>query len=268
MQDRHKDDEMYFKELAKGTGDYVIPYIESVKKIPENSVVLEIGCGQGGNLYPFLEKGCRAIGIDKNDGKVGFANDFFKNCKNAHNLTLLNMNFYEVDPNSLPKADFVLIRDVLEHIVNREAFFERLKEFLADGAVIFNAFPPWRMPFGGHQQGLKNRLLSKLPWFHLLPCCIFELILKIAGEDEKLYKDLLRDEVRRTKLSIREYKKLLKKSGFEIEKETYYLVNPSYKLKFGLKPRILPGILKIPFLCDFYTTAHYSVITKIYSSAN
>jgi len=264
MQKRHTDCKLYFDELANGTRDFVIPYMESVKKIPENSVVLEVGCGRGGNLYPFLEeKNCKVIGIDKSD-ELEYARDFFKDSKNAHNLTLLKCNFYEVDPNSIPKANIVLIRDVLEHIVNRDLFFERLKEFITDDAMIFVAFPPWRMPFGGHQQGCKSFLTSKMPYYHLLPQCIFELILKISSED-KSYIEALR-EVRQTKLSIREYKRLLKKSGFKMEKETYYLINPSYKIKFGLNPRVLPGFLKIPAISDFYVTAHYSVITQLLSA--
>jgi 2-polyprenyl-3-methyl-5-hydroxy-6-metoxy-1,4-benzoquinol methylase len=262
MQDRHKDNDLYFHELAKGTSEYVIPYIESVKKIPDGFVVLEVGCGQGGNLYPFWEKGCTVIGIDKDNAKMEYAKARFNNGKSNDRLILLNDNFYETDPNSIPKANLVLIRDTLEHIVNKEIFFERLKEFLADDALIFVSFPPWRMPFGGHQQGCKNSLLSKTPWLHLLPCFVFEFILRLFGEDESFITGFLRDEVRRTKLSICKYKKLLKKSGFRIEKETWYLINPSFKIKFGLTPRVLPNALKVPFVCDFYTTAHYSVISK------
>jgi len=262
MQKRHLDYKLYFDELTKSTRDFVIPYIESFKKIPENSVVLEIGCGRGGNLLPFLEdKNCKVIGIDKSD-ELDYAQDFFKDNRNVNNLILLKCNFYEVNPNSIPKANIVLIRDVLEHIVNRDLFFERLKEFIAGDAMIFVAFPPWRMPFGGHQQGCKSFLLSRMPYYHLLPWCVFELILKIFGEDKNWIENL-HNEVRQTKLSICEYKKLLKKSGFKIKKETYYLINPSYKIKFGLNPRVLPGFLKIPALCDFYTTAHYSIIAPI-----
>jgi len=261
MQERHQNDALYFKDLAQGTRDCVIPYIESVKKIPENCVVLEVGCGRGGNLYPFLERGLRVVGIDKDDASVKFATEFFKNCGHVEKLTLLNENFYEVDPDSVPKANLVVIRDVLEHMANRESFFKRLKEFLADDAIIFNAFPPWRMPFGGHHQGCKSKLLSKIPWLHLLPRVAFEAILRVFGEDEKYIKNL-RAEVRDTKLSIYGYKRLLKRTGFKIEKETWYFINPSYKIKFGLTPRVLPGIMRLPHICDFYTTAHYSIIRR------
>ncbi len=262
MQNRHKDYKLYFEELVKGMNDFVIPYIESVKKISESSVVLEVGCGLGGNLYPFLEKGCKVIGIDKSEISMERAKELFEDGKNLNNLTLLRENFYEINPSSVPKANLVLVRDVLEHMANRKAFFEKLKDFLADDAIIFVAFPPWRMPFGGHQQGCKNSMLSKMPYYHLLPWCIFEFILKTFGEDKNYIKEL-RNEVWKTKLSVCDYKKLLKKSGFKMEKETCYLINPSYKIKFGLNPKILPAILKIPFIYDFYTTAHYSIISKV-----
>jgi SAM-dependent methyltransferase len=262
MQDRHTNYELYFKELAKGVSDIVIPYIESVKKIQKDCIVLEVGCGLGGNLHPFLEKGCKAIGIDIYEKSIERAREFFNDSENSENLSLLNNDFYKMDPNSIPKANLVLIRDVLEHMVSVEVFFERLKEFLARDAIIFVAFPPWRMPFGGHQQGCKNSVLAKMPYYHLLPRRVFEFILKTFGED-KDYIDSLYNEVRRTRLSICKYKKILRKSGFKIEKETYYLINPSYKIKFGLNPKVLPGIFRIPFICDFYTTAHYSLISKL-----
>jgi SAM-dependent methyltransferase len=262
MQNRHENHKLYFNELAKGMNDFVIPSIESVRKISEDSVVLEIGCGFGGNLKPFFEKGCRVIGIDKSENIMKCVEEFSECGKNTDNLTLMNDNFYEVNPNSIPKANLVLIRDVLEHIVDRKNFFERLKDFLASDALIFIAFPPWRMPFGGHQQGCKNFLLSRMPYYHLIPWSIFEFILKIFGEDKNYIMDL-RNEVWKTRLSVCDYKKLLKESGFKIERETYYLINPSYKIKFGLNPRILPNIFKIPFICDFYTTAHYSIISRL-----
>ncbi len=260
MQDRHLDNERYFQEIAESMRRYVIPYIESVRKIPKDSVVLEVGCGHGGNLYPFWERGCKVVGIDKNVGTMEYANTVYSG-KNTDGVILLNNNFYEIDPAAVPKANLVLIRDVLEHITDKELFFEKLKGFLADDAVIFVGFPPWRMPFVGHQQGCKSRLLSKTPWFHLLPRFAFELILKAFGESREFIA-YMRDEVWKTRLSIRRYKKMLKKAGFKLEKETYWLINPSYKIKFGLSPRVLPGILKIPFVCDLYTTAHYSIITR------
>ena len=50
MHDRHTDREKYFGEQAQTTRKHVIPFIETVKKVDEKLSVLEIGCGEGGNL--------------------------------------------------------------------------------------------------------------------------------------------------------------------------------------------------------------------------
>ena len=59
MQERHVDGERYFKELAYSTEKYLLPFMEGVRKVVPGMKVLEIGCGVGGNLLPFVERGCR-----------------------------------------------------------------------------------------------------------------------------------------------------------------------------------------------------------------
>ena len=58
MQKRHTDRESYFDEQSQTSKNYYIPYIkEVIGHIPDK--VLEVGCGEGGNLLPFAEAGCR-----------------------------------------------------------------------------------------------------------------------------------------------------------------------------------------------------------------
>jgi len=58
MQERHTNLQQYFNEQAITTRKFVIPYIESLKAVTKGVRVLEIGCGTGGNLVPFLDAGC------------------------------------------------------------------------------------------------------------------------------------------------------------------------------------------------------------------
>ena len=52
MQERHINRDRYFEEQAQTTRKYYIPYIKRiVGDLPEK--VLEVGCGEGGNLLPF-----------------------------------------------------------------------------------------------------------------------------------------------------------------------------------------------------------------------
>ena len=63
MQKRHTDRESYFGEQSQTSKNYYIPYIkEVIGHIPDK--VLEVGCGEGGNLLPFAEAGCRVMGVD------------------------------------------------------------------------------------------------------------------------------------------------------------------------------------------------------------
>lgn len=63
MQERHTNRERYFEEQAHTTRNYYIPYIKkNIGNLPNK--VLEVGCGEGGNLLPFAELGCDTIGID------------------------------------------------------------------------------------------------------------------------------------------------------------------------------------------------------------
>ena len=50
MQERHSDRERYFDEQARTTEKYYIPYIRKCcPELPQE--VLEVGCGEGGNLF-------------------------------------------------------------------------------------------------------------------------------------------------------------------------------------------------------------------------
>lgn len=53
MQYRQSDRKLYFHELSTTSQKYFIPYIEKYKEITHGINVLEIGCGDGGNLLPF-----------------------------------------------------------------------------------------------------------------------------------------------------------------------------------------------------------------------
>jgi 2-polyprenyl-3-methyl-5-hydroxy-6-metoxy-1,4-benzoquinol methylase len=168
-------------------------------------------------------------------------------------------DIYKVAAHTLPKFDVVIVRDVIEHIHNQTKFLLFVQQFLQVNGSVFIAFPPWRMPFGGHQQVCNSSFLSKLPFFHLLPKFLFKAILIWSKENQELINELV--TLRQTKMSILKYKRLLKRTGYKTDRETCYFINPNYDIKFKLKPRCLPKFLRIPFLCDFYTTAFYSIVS-------
>ena len=57
MQKRHLDRHLYFTELATTSREFYIDYVNRhFPRTPDNRI-LEVGCGDGGNLLPFAEIG-------------------------------------------------------------------------------------------------------------------------------------------------------------------------------------------------------------------
>jgi 2-polyprenyl-3-methyl-5-hydroxy-6-metoxy-1,4-benzoquinol methylase len=259
MYERHTNRERYFKEQVFTTEKHVIPYIQEVMKLTPNLVVAEIGCGEGGNLKPFLDFGCKVIGIDLSESKIANGEVFFAEHPLKANLTLVAQDIYEVSPDTFHRFDLVIMRDTIEHIHDQDKFMEYLKQFLNPGGKVFLAFPPWRMPFGGHQQICRSKFLTKLPYFHILPVFMYRGILKLFGESAATIENLL--EVKSTGLSIARFRKIVAKRNYQFDRETLYFINPNYEVKFKLKTRKLWPVFNLPFLRDFFTTTHYSVIS-------
>lgn len=261
MQERHKDRKKYFREQGLTTAKYVIPYIEEIIPVNSNIRVLEIGCGEGGNIVPFLNKGCEVIGVDLNQGQIENAKEFIADSNPNAKVQLLYQDIYEAEIEEIGRFDLIFMRDVIEHIHNQEKFMPFLKKFLKDDGKIFFGFPPWRMPFGGHQQICKNKLLSKMPFYHLLPMFLYKGVLRLFGETKKTIEDLV--EIKETGISIRRFERIVENNTYKINKKTLYFINPNYEIKFGLKPRKLNKIVAgIPYFKDFFATCYYCVIEK------
>ena len=77
MQKRHENRNIYFKELSITSRNYFIPYNECWHPVEAKMDVLEIGCGEGGNLLPFSEIGCNTVGVDLAESRIKDAKTFF-----------------------------------------------------------------------------------------------------------------------------------------------------------------------------------------------
>jgi SAM-dependent methyltransferase len=256
MQKRHTDTLRYFNEQVYTTEKYVIPFIQQLKPVDTSMKVFEIGCGEGGNLKPFANLGCSCVGVDLSPTKIEKGQSIFKD---TPEVELICKNIYDM-PDFFGKFDVLIIRDVIEHIHDQDKFLAFIRNFLNEGALIFVAFPPWQNPFGGHQQMCRNKLLSVLPYFHLLPKSLYSGILKIFGENKATIDGLL--EIKETGISLEKFEKLCLKNDYRISSRILYFINPNYEIKFGLKPRKTYELLnRIPVLKNFYITCGYYLIS-------
>jgi SAM-dependent methyltransferase len=259
MQERHTNKQLYFNEQAFTTEKFVIPFISNNFSVSDQINVLEIGCGEGGNLKPFLDLGCSVTGIDLAESKIKVAIKSFEDHPNSAKARFIARDIYLAEGDINNTFDLIIMRDVIEHIHNQELFMGYVKRFLKPGGVFFLAFPPWYNPFGGHQQVANSKILSKLPYFHLFPKNIYRFILKAGGETQEKIDGFL--EIKDTGISIERFRKIVKQHGYHIITETMFFINPNYNIKFGLKPRKQAGIITaIPFFRNFVVTACYYLI--------
>lgn len=256
----HGNAPLKFRHQYLVTRDYIIPFIERIQEIGSGTEVLEIGCGEGGVLSAFAEKGCSCTGMDLSEGKIENGKKLLEEEISRGNVHLFTADIYDeaVMDRFRGRFDLVVLKDTIEHIPDQARVMAHLPVYLKPGGRIFFAFPPWRMPFGGHQQTAVNRM-GQLPWIHLLPRGLYGWYLRKVGESPGTLVSLL--EIYDTRISIDRFQRLLRKNGYTIDRKRFYLLNPIYRFKFKLTPREQVRLLAgIPWLRDFFTTAVYYLV--------
>lgn len=258
MLEFHTDYKRYFDIQLDNARKSVIPFIEEVKPLQPGMQLLEIGCGQGSLLRAFSEKGLQCTGVEMYPLWLEKANEWLAPELSAGQVRLISSNIYDVDAEKDLGTlfDIIVLKDVIEHIHDQQKLIAWMKSFLKPGGIILFAFPPWYMPYGGHQQVMQG-WLAKTPYWHLLPMPAFKWLMKV----NKQYSEEL-VEIKETGISIERFERIIKKTGYKIVKEKHWLVNPVYEYKFGWKPREQWGWMKaLPFVRNFFTTAVFYIVT-------
>lgn len=254
----HADRERYYTIQSENCKKYVIPFIENYKPIKAGLRVLEIGCGEAGVLQPFLELGCTCVGVELEVGRLDMATKNLSKYIHNQQLKLIGKDIYLVDAEKElgGKFDIIILKDVIEHIHNQPKLIAEMKRFLNPKGCIFFGFPPWQMPFGGHQQMNRNIWLSKLPYYHLLPKSLYKFILtKGKGPVNELL------EIRDTRINIEKFERIAKEKGYTILHKQHYLFNPIYEYKFNIKAKPqFKLITKLLYIRNYFTTCVYYII--------
>lgn len=258
---QHHSVEVRFRQQVDNARTYLLPFIQPHCPIGTNTRVMEIGCGEGGVLQAFTEEGARVLGVDLNESRIRTAKRLMADAIAAGSAEFVYKNVYDEDFEQAHQAafDLIILKDTIEHIPNQEAFIPHLLQFLAPGGKIFFGFPPWRMPFGGHQQICENKVLGFLPWYHLLPRGIYRGILKAAGEPVRIVDELM--DIKSTGISLDRFERIVRQNDLHTFTRTLFLLNPIYQYKFGWKPREQARWLgNLPWVRDFFTTAGWYLV--------
>ena len=257
----HIDAQLRYNQQVENSTAYVLPFLENTQAIDSQTKVLEVGTGEGGVLVPFIQRGCYCVGVDLAQARIDIANAMLESEVSSGKVEFLCINIYDSLFINRFKHEFdiIILKDVIEHVPNQKDFIAHLKLFLKSGGQIFFGFPPWYMPFGGHQQTCQTKLASKLPYYHILPKFIYIALLKAFGENEGTIRELI--EIKDTQISIERFERIIMQNKLSILHKQHYLINPIYKYKFGLNPRKQwRPITWIPYVRDFVTTCVYYTV--------
>ncbi|MFN8670693.1 MAG: class I SAM-dependent methyltransferase [Candidatus Sericytochromatia bacterium] len=139
-----------FNDLS--SKQFTTALFEIIKKIPENSTVLDIGCGSGvGKLI--------ANKVNKNINEY-WGLDFNNSSKKYAEKILdkyLYLDIENFEDNLLPNNyfDVIILADVLEHLVSPELIISKIKKYLkTDGFIMLS------IPNVLHQTVILNLLLN------------------------------------------------------------------------------------------------------------
>lgn len=267
--DFHHDHEFYLDFLARNARDSIMPFcLEGLQAIDpsrpgwDGIEVLELGCGEGGNLLPFVEAGCRGTGIDLNRSKIEFGRKRMSKHTLIGKMDLRTEDIYNpaIESEFTGHFDLIILKDVIEHLPDQPRAMFQMQKFLKTNGLLFIGWPPWSMPFGGHQQIAKG-WVQKFPWIHLLPRSAYNAVLRATHQSEETRHELL--SIYDCGIGIQRMHRMIRSCKIPVLRETHYLINPIYAYKFGLQTRLqLPFLRSIPYLRDFLTTSVYLLLQK------
>lgn len=182
-------------------------------QVEENSLVLDIACGNGRLLKAFAEKKIKYFGLDQSQQLIKIAQERFPGLFfiNHDMLELSKLDFKKI---GLPhKFDYIFLIAVLQHIPGKKRridFLKNLKNYLAPEAkIMVSNWNIWEKP--------KYKKLIYKTYF-----------LKMLGKNDLDFGDILFDwkDSSGKALSKRYYhafrknelKKIFRKAGYKIEK--------------------------------------------------
>jgi ubiquinone/menaquinone biosynthesis C-methylase UbiE len=116
-----------FRELIDAEYSYLL------ERIPANSVVLDIGCGEGRNIKTILQKTDTVFGLDSDEIAIKNANSNFSNNKT---VKILKGSAAEI-PFEDKTFDVIVFFDILQNLdIQKEEALKEASRVIKDGGIM------------------------------------------------------------------------------------------------------------------------------------
>jgi SAM-dependent methyltransferase len=209
----------------------LIPWLEKHHALPTRPSVCEIGCGEGGVLLAFVERGAEhALGTDI----MGLLLEQVS-APIAEGLGMkVDYTGHDVINDDIAedwreRFDVVLLRDVIEHLDDPAVALQNIARIMKPGGVIVITFPPYTSAFGGHQQ-LLGTTAGNIPFVHLLPASMFE---RMIARGDVMNADEVR-RLHRIRCSADGIKSAAAAAGITLVDERYFGLRPVFRHKYNM----------------------------------
>jgi len=217
-----------------------------------NKVVLEIGCGYGGNLQYFLNLGAAYIyGIEYDKTRFKYCKNILMEKVNNKNFRILNLDARFMKGLENNYFDIIVSDATIEHILDLYKVFDEIYRVLKTGGYAYiSTSPIWFTRNGGH---LKRYI--PIPWIHLIfPDKIILGILKLQKKNKDFPKYAIENIIdiyeNAGKLSLKKLRNLIKNSDLTLVKFNNYT-----------KSKIKKLLIKLPYVKEFFS-GNISIVLK------
>ena len=193
--------------------------------------VLDVGCGDGGFVAAFADKGASCTGVE--------IQDFGWQPHAGVRFIVADITTEEAKQTVGTSFDLIILRDVIEHIprAQKVSFLRSLRAFGSRSTRLFVTFPPYYSPFGLHQQTVLKSPLRRVPFLHLLPRRLIFSLMRLWGESEEAERRIA--EVIDCRMTIHQFRRIIRDLGISVIQERFYLIRPSHEIRYGWRTRTL-----------------------------
>lgn len=216
-------DRLAYRDYQFQIGSYYLQHC--VAPFASGKTVFDIGCAEGGLLTAFEQAGYNCTGLEYSAERVQYARE--------NSSTKIKFIAGDIQTISLAETfDVILMLDVIEHLDDKLTALKNIRQLMPSQGILIISFPPFRSPFGGHQQVMKS-VLKYIPYIQLLPEAIYKWLL------ERIERENVAAHLRnfKTGITIRGFEKLVVQAGLEIVEKKTFFVRPRQALKFNLEIR-------------------------------